>query len=447
MAPPARLARRRSSPSPVSRHKLDPPTPDLADHPLSLELVGPHLRTLTPDQIRADFAKLVETKSQKSDQPRNTSLLASLEFSRRHLTPATRAALPWLALFSGGVFEENLLDVSQIAPPAWDPIRTELQAIALLRPEYNIQLANRPFLSFHPTLAIASADSTLAEKPETRERFRQVYLAARQHINGVFGSESRTAMQILDREEMNYRTAVHWAVADGQHQTAAHLGQTFWRYLQMSNRLRERDAWVQMLRDVVTEAGFTREAAAYERAHAWTLLTQGDPQGAIDKLQALVHRLRQTTDFEPAFQFAQTILELGSVLNECGASAQAIPVLREAIGLWEQLVERAGGQPWKPLLASPDHAEARNDLVNLATTMGDLGNALCAAGRHDEALEFAENAFAINERLGNHPWTHGDRQWPMRAILVGRAVTTRPMPAMTLRSPPPVRQETRIWRE
>src|SRR5439155_7368254 len=95
-----------------TKDKLDPLLRDLADHPLSLELVGPHLRTLTPEAIRADFARLVDTMKQDAEEGRNTSLLASLEFSRRHLSPAARAALPWLGLFSGGVFEVNLLGVS-----------------------------------------------------------------------------------------------------------------------------------------------------------------------------------------------------------------------------------------------------------------------------------------------------------------------------------------------
>ncbi len=250
----------------LARDKLDPLLRDLADHPLSLELVGPHLRRLTPDQIRADFGELVETMKQDSDQGRNTSLLASLEFSRRHLSDAARDALPWLGLFSGGVFEDNFLDVSQIEPAAWEAIRTELQGIALLRPEDDIQIGDRPFLRFHPTLAIASADSTLAEKPETRERFLHVYLALMQALDKALkGSQSRAALEILDREEMNWRTAVRWAIADGRHKIAADLGETFSRYLQMSGRLRERDAWVQMLREAVSQAGFTAEAAAYER--------------------------------------------------------------------------------------------------------------------------------------------------------------------------------------
>jgi len=75
-----------------TKEKLDPLLCDLADHPLSLELVGPHLRTLTPEEIRADFGKLLDKFQQTADEGRNRSLLASLEFSRRHLSPAARAA-------------------------------------------------------------------------------------------------------------------------------------------------------------------------------------------------------------------------------------------------------------------------------------------------------------------------------------------------------------------
>ena len=77
-----------------TKEKLDPLLRDLADHPLSLELVGPHLRTLTPEAIRADFGKLLDKFQQTADEGRNRSLLASLEFSRRHLSPAARARSP-----------------------------------------------------------------------------------------------------------------------------------------------------------------------------------------------------------------------------------------------------------------------------------------------------------------------------------------------------------------
>jgi tetratricopeptide (TPR) repeat protein len=387
----------------MSRDKLEPLLSDLADHPLSLELVGPHLRALAPEEIRADFGQLLAKLRQEAPEGRNQSLLASLEFSRRHLSPAAREALPWLGLFRGGVFEDLLLDVSQLAPEDWKSIRWELQSIALLCIENDLQIGGRPFLRFHPTLASYAADPTLAENPEIRQRFIGVYGALMQAMDKELqGSQSRDALEVLSREEASYRTAVQWAVADQQLRAAAELGDTLSRYLQMSGRLRERDAWVQWLKDAVGQQGFTEEAAAYEQQHAWSLFTQGDPQGAVDQLQALIEHLRKATDFDPAFQLAMTILTLGRVLDNAGASAQAIPILREAASHWEAMVERVGGTPWEELLvASPSHAKATLQLGNLSAAFGDLANALSSTGQHGEALAMAEKCVGIQEKRGD----------------------------------------------
>ena len=215
------------------------------------------------------------------------------------------------------------------------------------------------------------------------------------------GSQSRAALEVLNREEANYRSAVRWAVANQQFPAAGALGETLLLYLQMSGRLRERDAWVQWLKEAVGKQGFTNEAAIYERQHAYTRFTQGDPKGAMEQLQALIERLRHTTEFDPAFQLAVAVGSLGDMLNDGGAPAQAIPILREAIGHWEALVEKAGGLPSEALLATPDHAKAAIELGNLSGTMGNLANALRNAGQHDEALAVAEKCVGIQQKLGS----------------------------------------------
>src|SRR5207249_658618 len=134
----------------------------------------------------------------------------------------------------------------------------------------------------------------------------------------------------------------------------------------------------------------------------WTLFTGGDPQAAMEKLQALIERLGHTTEFDPAFQLATAIQTLGRVLYSCGSAAEAIPSLREAIGLWEALVERAGGQAWEKLLATTDHVKAANELGGLAVTIGDLANALRHTGQHSEALAVAEQALSIHQTVGSH---------------------------------------------
>ncbi|MFL6259282.1 MAG: CHAT domain-containing protein [Thermoanaerobaculia bacterium] len=386
----------------LSRDKLDPLLRDLADHPLSLELVGPHLRTLTPEEIRADFGKLLAKFEQAAPEGRNQSLLASLEFSRRHLSPAAREALPWLGLFSGGVFEVVLLRVSQLTPEIWEPIRRELEGIALLRTEYDLQLVDRPFLRFHPTLAATASDPIFVQSLEIRHRFVNVYLGLEQALyEALMGSQSRAALGVLNREEANYRTAVQWGIANQQLEAAGRLGETFSIYLQMSGRLREDGGWVQWLKETLTQSDFNEGVAIYERKYARTRLIQGDPQGAVDQLQALIKRLRQTTEFDPAFQLAATVSALGWALSTAGASVQAIPILREAVGQWKAMVEKLGGQPLEELLASPADVKAITELDGLSATMGDLVNALSDVGQYDESLAVAEEALWIDERRGN----------------------------------------------
>lgn len=63
------------------------------------------------------------------------------------------------------------------------------------------------------------------------------------------------------------------------------------------------------------------------------------------------------------------------IFGQSGYSTQAILFLRESIGHWEALVEKAGGQSWETLLSTPDHARAAVQLGNLSATMGNLANA------------------------------------------------------------------------
>jgi tetratricopeptide (TPR) repeat protein len=87
---------------------------------------------------------------------------------------------------------------------------------------------------------------------------------------------------------------------------------------------------------------------------------------------------------------------LGRVLDHSGSHTQAVPVLREAVSLWEKLVARAGGHPWEQLLTTSAHARAARGLHNLSAAMGDLANALRDVGQHDEALAVSESAIRID---------------------------------------------------
>ena len=115
----------------------------------------------------------------------------------------------------------------------------------------------------------------------------------------------------MAREEANFRQAVEWAVADGQYPVAGPMGSTFREYLERCARFRERDGWVAWLADEAGRAGWTEAAADAERDAAWSQFTQGQPQEALQRMQALIQRLEQTTEFDPAFALANARQRLG----------------------------------------------------------------------------------------------------------------------------------------
>jgi tetratricopeptide (TPR) repeat protein len=358
-------------------------------HPLSIELVGPHLRTMTPEQIVGDFGELWDSFQGEPEEGRNRSLRASLEFSLKRLTPEAREAASWLGLFRGGVFEDNLLEISQLEPPLWGRVRRELVAIALVSLEGEIAINGGPFLRFHPALALALGGR--ARDPETRQRYVGVYLAMMRMVDEALGGPSpRDGLEIMALEEANFRRAVAWALEDDLPDAASIMGATVAAYLHHAGRLREWHRWVAWLAAEVRRGGFGRATADREIDAARALLSQGRPAEAIEKLTSLTDLLRQTTDFDAAFALADATHELGRTYVAVGLAQKAIPVLKEAVGQWEALIEAAD--------SAGKSGEAAHR--NLGVTWGDLANALRNVGDLDTALEAAEQSLRVCRERG-----------------------------------------------
>ncbi|MBM4032760.1 MAG: hypothetical protein FJ291_13355 [Planctomycetes bacterium] len=174
--------------------------------------------------------------------------------------------------------------MSEMDPQAWEAVRGELAATGLVRVESEIQLSDRPFLRFHPTLGYA----------------------------------------------------------------AARLG----------------------VPDPEAAAGRQREAA-------WALFTQGHFNESVARLEALIGRLRTTTDFDPAFQLAQIHLLLGE-LDEAEEHAHQSREIRERLGLKEAYIDyntlaeiaRARGDEAQAAGWERKRDEARAELRRRATAGG-----------------------------------------------------------------------------
>ncbi len=359
----------------------------LADHPLSIELVAPHLKARSPGEIALEFEELLKDLKQEAGEERNTSLLASLDFSRRHLSAEAQAALPLLAWFSGGVFEMFFLMFSEIDEAAWGGIREELAATALLRVE-TYEAFNSHYLRFHPTLPSAARRAEAADPAAVEARFVEVYAeVARLIRDSLFGQQAAVGMALAGLEEANLRRALEWALAGNRRAAVSSLAEALGVYLGRSAWPGEQAALAERVRaGLAAGAGERLDNAACNAilADAWACFQRGEAGQAVEWLQELIARLEAEGPAEgadPAFQMAVANNYLGRVYVEAGRPDLALEPCGKAIRGLEELGQGGEG--------------------NLSAALGDRANALRDLGRLDEALADAQRATGISRRLNN----------------------------------------------
>ena len=360
----------------------------LADHPLSIELVAPHLRQLTPAQIVADFDHLMpQFSDDEAYEGRNRSLLASLAFSLSRLSEAAQQVWPSLGWFEVGVFEAFLLDFAQIPPETWAATRTELVETALIQVE-DLAGFNTPYLRFHPTLADAArrAEADGGAEDEARAaRFVAVYLNVMKQADDLLrGQHPAAGMALAAREEANLRRSAALAFRQGERAAGGNIAATLGLYLQRAGRLREQNALTAWARAqlAIPDDGLPDEAACQAiRQHAWTLFTQGQGAQAIEAVQSLLDRLQTgglRDGADPTFQLALGHGYLGRLYEDAGQLDLAVGPLQQAVKLFEEL-------------------EVQGDL---SAALGDLANAYQKLGQLDEALQTAERGLVILREYG-----------------------------------------------
>jgi tetratricopeptide (TPR) repeat protein len=246
--------------------------------------------------------------------------------------------------------------------------------------------------------------ATRNPRKESRAKSRFVTIYAQFSVALLRASdvgEGRVAIAAFGREEGNIRQAVRWAGIAERFETVSTLGYVLECFLEMTGRTREAQAWADRVGELLRYAEFSPAASEWVLQRAGVLVTRGDCRRAVEELRALIERLRSSTEFDPAFQSALAVGSLGKTLQYAGSSSQAIPILEEAVDLWEVLVERAGGVPSQALLATGDHGKAAPELGNLSAGMGNLANALRDSGHLGAALEIAERGLRIQSARGN----------------------------------------------
>ena len=210
----------------------------LGDHPLSIQLVIPHLgQGKTVQQLIDDFDALLPGFKKGKGLERNQSLEVSLQYSLSRLDDETRALLPRISVFRGGAFENIMLEITQIDAGTWQRVRAQLVSWSLIRVEH-LEGINPPFLRFHPTLAPYLARQIKADdlaQIETRY-WRQYYdLAGFLYHTDTTNPHQARAMARL--EMPNLRRALTLALGAGALEEAADFADSINRFLNFFGRL------------------------------------------------------------------------------------------------------------------------------------------------------------------------------------------------------------------
>ena len=292
---------------------------------------------MTPARIRSEFGTLLSRFADENvDEPRNRSLLASMEFSKTRLSEAAQKVLPYFAWFEGGVFEQFLLDFAELEAGTWEPIRSELVATALVSVDEDIQISDPPYLRFHPTLRYAATTEQVPDREAAERRFIGVYRSVAGAANQALrGNQPANGMALLAREEAKLRIAIDRAFRRGDRQEGGNMADTLRIYLESAGRLRERDALVAWVRGQLSEGGeLDGVTSGSIRQHAWSLLTQGHAAEAIQMVKTLITRL-ETEDLaggaDPTFQLAVSQAYLGRIYYTSGHNNLALEPLQMAI--------------------------------------------------------------------------------------------------------------------
>lgn len=392
----------------------------LGEHPLSIQLVTPHLREYPDVQTVIErFETLYPGFTAGKAKARNESLEVSLDFSLDRLSETARARIAALGVFEGGAFEMQILKVTGLKPSEWLPARAELVRAGLATVEmespFNINTAEGKFsghfLCFHPTLTPAlHRRLDAAALPALETAYWQAYYQLANHLYGTDNTAPQVARAVAQRELPNLRRGVALALQSGDVAAAVDFAECVERFLNVFGRWRERAAMMETVEKGVGRTGV--ESTGPLTKAEWTLQSrQGEmlwEQGRVREAEAVFRELlarmgeaqnvkHETSGEEVGgYELALTLGRLGRSLSAQGRPREAEAEYRRALAVLEQLL---GGRALPATrLTTADAADA-SLWYQTGVAHTDLADVLMLQGRYPEARAQYEAALKIAQAL------------------------------------------------
>jgi predicted ATPase/DNA-binding CsgD family transcriptional regulator len=348
--------------------------------PLAIELAAPWVNVLSAQEIaaRLDDRFRLLTGGSRTALPRQQTLRGTLDWSYGLLSEPERVMLRWLAVFEGGW----TLDAAE-AVCAGDPIQRDdvLRLLAglvdksLVLADLQASPARYELLETTREYAIELLDAS-GEAPGIHSRHAAYYLSLAQDVEPqLFGPRQLEAMERLDLEADNHRSAVRWAVEAGDPQTELQLVASLWDYWWMRGRLREGQRLVE---DALDRGMNIRSNGRAKALHGAAILAaiQGDLAHAHGRFEQSAGLFRHIGD---RVGLIRPLCDLGTTYAFFGDFARGRETAEEAIGLAHQT-----GDQW-----------------GLAYALHMAGQIALAANDYASAARFSEESAVVWRRLGD----------------------------------------------
>jgi predicted ATPase len=344
--------------------------------PLAIELAAARMRILPPQEIvkRLD-ARLTFLTTRVRDVPeRQRTLRNAIGWSYDLLDDEHRALFRRLGVFVAGF---DLEAAEHVADATHDLGLDALDAIELLLDNslvrrYETDAGSTRFRMLR-TIREYALDrlEDAGERPATVRRFTGRYLRFVEDQAPGFTSGPE-ALVFVDVEHDNIRSALRWAIDEGDAATAMRIGASMWRYWQLRGHLAEAWRWLTEIVGMDAPADATRARAVMAL-------------GSITYWQ---------NDFEETRRHYETALDiLRSVGDEAG--------LQEALynAGFLSLLEGDPVTATDVFLESRALAERLGDRKGMADTAWALAMAAISARRWDDARRWGEECTRLYDEV------------------------------------------------
>jgi tetratricopeptide (TPR) repeat protein len=228
------------------------------------------------------------------------------------------------------------------------------------------------------------------------------------------GREQANTIRQIEENLDNMRTAIRWALEQGDAEDAARIAGALWGFMWSRGYLSEGRRWLEATLESPNLSVDVRATALracgilahdqgdYERAHACFEETlalrrqQDDKSGIAGALNALGVLTLRGGDFQAAKPYYVEALTLFRELEDQARMAVALNnlgVLAERLGDFEQAQDYYG--------QSLDLARRQGDSEGVAWALDNLGNIACEQGRYEDAWKMHRESLTLFQDQGD----------------------------------------------